>query len=272
MSLIDNIKESVAFISSKVNNIPKKAVVLGSGLHTLADEISDKNIISYNDIPHFKSSTAPGHKGELIFGKINNEDVILLNGRLHYYEGYSMQETVYPIRVLSMLGVETLIVTNAAGGINKDFSVGDLMIITDHIKLCSDNPLRGENLDYFGPRFNDMTNAYDIELRQKAIASANSVGINIKTGVYAYMSGPCFETPAEIKMLGILGADAVGMSTVAEVICANHCGMKVLGISCITNVAAGITGNKISSDEVNETGEKVKDKFSKLVKAILINI
>lgn len=272
MSLIDNIKESAVFITSKVNNIPKKAVILGSGLHTLVENAVAEQIISYADIPHFKSSTAPGHKGEMIFGKINDEEVILLNGRLHYYEGYSMKETVYPIRVLAMLGVETLVVTNATGGINNSFDVGDLMLITDHIKLCSDNPLRGENLDFFGPRFNDMTNAYDIGLREIAKTSAKNIGINLKTGVYAYMSGPCFETPAEIKMLSILGADCVGMSSVAEVICANHCGMKVLGISCITNMAAGITGNEISAEEVNETGEKVKEKFINLIKEILNNI
>lgn len=272
MSLLDNIKESAEFISSKVKSIPKKAVILGSGLHTLAEEANTDIVIPYGDIPHFKSSTAPGHKGEMIFGKLNGEDVIFLNGRLHYYEGYSMEETVYPIRVLAMLGVETLVVTNATGGINENFGVGDLMIITDHIKLCSDNPLRGENIDFFGSRFNDMTNAYDIHLREIAKKAAEKIGINIKTGVYAYMSGPCFETPAEIKMLSILGADCVGMSSVAEVICANHCGMKVLGISCITNMAAGITGNKLSAEEVNETGEKVKDKFSDLVKEILINI
>ncbi len=272
MSLLDKIKESADFISSKVNNIPKKAIILGSGLHTLADEISDRCTLSYKDIPYFKSSTAPGHKGEMIFGKINNEDVILLNGRLHYYEGYSMEETVYPIRVLAMLGVKTLVVTNATGGINKNFEVGDLMLITDHIKLCSDNPLRGENLDFFGPRFNDMTNAYNVRLRDIAKSSAEKIGINLKTGVYAYMSGPCFETPAEIKMLSVLGADCVGMSSVAEVICANHCSMNVLGISCITNMAAGITGKKLTAEEVNETGEKVKEKFSNLIKEILINI
>lgn len=272
MSLLNNIKQSADYILSKVNNVPKKAIILGSGLHTLVSEADIECVIPYSDIPNFKTSTAPGHKGEFIFGKVNGEDVILLNGRLHYYEGYSMQETVYPVRVLSMLGVDTLVVTNASGGINENFEVGDLMLITDHIKLCADNPLRGENIDYFGSRFNDMTNAYDVKLREIAKKSAQNAGINVKSGVYAYMSGPCFETPAEIKMLSILGADAVGMSTVPEVICANHCGMKVLGISCITNMAAGITGNKISAEEVNETGEKVKDKFSNLIKEILINI
>lgn len=272
MSLLDNIKESADYILAKVNSIPKKAIILGSGLHTLASEADIECTIAYSDIPNFKTSTVHGHKGEFIFGAVNGEDVILLNGRLHYYEGHSMQETVYPIRVLAMLGVDTLVVTNASGGINEDFEVGDLMIITDHIKLCADNPLRGENIDFFGPRFNDMTNAYDIKLRDITKKSAQNTGINVKSGVYAYMSGPCFETPAEIKMLSILGADAVGMSTVAEVICANHCGMKVLGISCITNMAAGITGKKITAEEVNETGEIVKNKFSKLIKEILINI
>lgn len=265
-------QESGAAITAALGGIPKIAIILGSGLGILADQAEHSVSLPYADIPHFCHSTAPGHAGRLVKGSLAGVPVLLLQGRLHYYEGYAFSDTVYPIQVLRLLGLETLIVTNAAGGINTAFSPGDLMLITDHIKLSALSPLRGKNPDFLGPRFPDMTYAYDRKLAQAARDCANAAGIALREGVYAYMSGPQFETPAEIRMLRFLGADAVGMSTVAEVIAARHCGLRVLGLSCISNMAAGILDQPITSAEVNETGQRAQAAFGTLVRGILQTI
>ena len=268
MSIIDNIKESAVFITSKVNNIPKKAVILGSGLHTLVENAVAEQIISYADIPHFKSSTAPGHKGEMIFGKINDEEVILLNGRLHYYEGYSMKEVTFPIRVMKELGIRTLFVSNAAGGMNPNFEIGDLMIITDHINFFPEHPLRGKNIPY-GPRFPDMSEAYNKNLIQKADKIAEEKGIKVQHGIYLGTQGPTFETPAEYKMFHILGADAVGMSTVPEVIVANHCGIKVFGVSVITDL--GVEGKivEVTHEEVQKAADEAQPRMTTIMRELI---
>lgn len=265
-------QESSAAITAALGEIPQIAIILGSGLGVLADEAENSLFLPYADIPHFRHSTAPGHAGRLIKGELSGVPVLLLQGRLHYYEGYAFAETAYPVQVLRLLGVETLIATNAAGGINTAFCPGDLMLITDHIKLSENSPLRGKNPDFLGPRFPDMTYAYDRKLAKLARGCAIAAGIVLREGVYAYMAGPQFETPAEIRMLRTLGADAVGMSTVAEVIAARHCGLRVLGLSCISNMAAGILGQPITSEEVNETGRHAQADFSALVRGILQKI
>lgn len=263
--MIDNIKTAAEYIKSNIGDIPQTAIVLGSGLGFLSDCLEDKKEISYNDIPHFPVSTAPMHKGAMEVGKLFGHPVILMCGRFHYYEGYSMQEITFYIRVLRWIGVKNLILTNAAGAINEGFKVGDMMMICDHIKFFDDTPLRGKNLDEFGPRFNDMSDCYTKELRELAKEVCKNEGIEIKEGVYAFMPGPCYETPAEIRMLRVLGADVVGMSTVPEVICASHSGMDVLAVSCCTNMAAGI-GEKI--EELLYT-EESQSNFSKLISGVL---
>jgi len=252
-----------------MNIQPQIGMVLGSGLGILADEIEDAVEVNYSEIPNFPVSTVEGHDGKLIIGKLKNKYVMAMKGRFHYYEGYNMDVVSMPIRVMKLLGINNLLVTNAAGGINKDYEPGDLMIIKDHIKFFSDSPLRGKNMDEFGPRFNDMSNVYTEELRELAKEIAYGLDMNIREGVYAFMPGPSYETPAEIRMLSILGADAVGMSTVPEVIVAAHSGMKVLGISCITNMAAGILNQPLSHQEVMETAERVKESFGILVRTII---
>ncbi len=257
--------ESEKFIRSKVKEIPKIAIVLGSGLGSLADDIKEKIIIPYKDIPSFPISTVAGHKGELIVGKLNGVPVIAMNGRFHYYEGYNLSETTYPIRVFKLLGVETLILTNAAGGINETFKKGDLMIINDQLSFFAESALRGPNMDEFGERFIDMSTTYDKEYIEilKSIMLDN-IG-DYHEGVYAYMKGPTYETPAEIRALRVLGADVVGMSTVPEAVVAHHSGIKVAGITCITNMAAGVTNEKLSHEEVKETASKAEKNFKKVV-------
>ena len=262
--------EASEFIRKRMTIQPELALILGSGLGDLADEIQNAEIIPYSDIPYFPVSTAPGHKGQFAAGTLNGRQVLIMQGRFHYYEGYSMQEVVFPVRVMKSLGIKSLIVTNAAGGINKDFYPGDLMMITDHIKMGGDHPLRGPNLADFGPRFNDMSCAYTKEFRDIVRKAASEENIALREGVYAYMTGPSFETPAEIRMLSVLGADAVGMSTVPEVLAASHCSLKVIGISCISNMAAGILDQPITSEEVIEMGKQVAEKFARLIKKILI--
>lgn len=263
--MIEKIKEAAEFLKNYIEDIPKTAIVLGSGLGFLADSLKEKVEISYNAIPHFPTSTAPMHKGVLACGSLFESRVILMCGRFHYYEGYSMQEITFYIRVLKWLGVDNIILTNAVGAINESFKVGDMMIVSDHIKFFSDTPLRGPNMEEFGPRFNDMSDCYTRELRELAHKAAESEGISIKEGVYAFMPGPCYETPAEIRMLKALGADVVGMSTVPEVICAAHSGMKVLALSCCTNMAAGI-GDKI--EELLYT-EDSQSNFVKIISGVL---
>ncbi len=269
MESIEHIKESAEYLGKRLNIKPEIAIVLGSGLGVMAEEIEDAVEITYADIPNFPVSTVEGHAGKLVAGKLRGKPVLAMKGRFHYYEGYSMDQVVFPIRVMKMLGIKNLIVTNAAGGINKEFSPGDLMLIKDHIKFFSESPLRGKNIDAFGPRFNDMSNAYTLSLRELAKEIAYGLGLTIREGVYGFMPGPSYETPAEIRMLQILGADAVGMSTVPEVIVAAHAGMKVLGISCITNMAAGILDKPLCHEEVVETAERAREKFITLVKAII---
>lgn len=263
--MLEKIKESAAYVRGRIGQVPDVAVVLGSGLGYLAEFLGDKAEMPYGDIPHFPVSTAPDHAGKLVCGTLGGKRVLLMQGRIHYYEGYSMEEVVYPVRVLKMLGVKTLVVTNAVGAINTDYRVGDLMLICDHIKFFNDVPLRGKNIDAFGPRFNDMSDAYTKELRALVKQAAKEQNVPLHEGVYAYMPGPCFETPAEIRMLRTLGADVVGMSTVPEVITAAHAGMRVAGISFCTNMAAGIT-EKITELAYTDTS---KERFRRLVAGLL---
>jgi purine-nucleoside phosphorylase len=266
---MEAVQKAVDFIGNRTSVEPRVGLILGSGLGVLGDDIPGADAIDYSDIPGFPVSTVEGHAGRLVFGNLGDKQVVIMQGRFHYYEGYSMDEVVFPVRVMKLLGVETLVVTNAAGGVNTSFSPGDLMIITDHIKLFTDSPLRGHNIEELGPRFNDMSTAYTPELRRLATDVAGRIGTQVREGVYAHMAGPSFETPAEIRMLRTLGADAVGMSTVPEVITAAHASMKVLGISAISNMAAGILNQPLNHEEVMETGRMVRDKFVALVQAIV---
>lgn len=263
------LNNTVEYLKKEIGQIPEIAIILGSGLGNLANRIEDKLEISYDNIPNFPKTTVVGHEGKLIFGTLSNRRVVAMKGRFHYYEGNSMNDVVYPIRVFKLLGIENLIVTNAAGGVNTSFTPGDLMLITDHLSFFCENPLRGENFDNFGPRFPDMSIAYDRHLREIAVSAAQNLGIELKTGIYAYCKGPSFESPAEIRALRAMGADAVGMSTVPETITARHMGMRVLGISCITNMAAGILDQPLNHEEVMETGKRVGEKFTSLVSGIV---
>ncbi len=252
----------------KVRSIaPKVGIILGSGLGTFIDQVSDKEILPYDEIPFFHSTSVEGHEGRIILGNIEGVEVVILQGRLHAYEGLSMEEVVFPVAVLSALGIEVLFLTNAAGGINLDYSPGNLVIIKDHINMMGKNPLVGPNLSNMGPRFPDMTFAYDPKLRELIQASAKEVGHELKEGIYAGVLGPTYETPAEIKMLRTLGADMVGMSTVPESIMANYLGLKVCGISCITNMAAGIKNEKLSHDDVKREASLVMETFGDILKS-----
>lgn len=268
----DEIKQAADYISNAIRIIPKIAVVLGSGLDGFTDAIEDKMELSYKDIPYFPASSAKGHEGKIVAGKLNGKYLLVFSGRFHYYEGYSMDQAALPSVIAKLLGCEKMIITNAAGGINDMFSPGDLMLIKDHIKLCAENPLIGNENSDFGTTFIDMTTAYSADLREIANDAAYGLCINLHEGVYAYMSGPCYETPAEIKMLKTIGADAVGMSTVPEVIMARYCGIEVLGISCITNLAAGISKAKLSHEEVLQTGRMINDAFVSLISNIIDRI
>ncbi|MBU9724035.1 MULTISPECIES: purine-nucleoside phosphorylase [Bacillaceae] len=251
---------------------PKIGLILGSGLGVLGDEIEDSVKIPYSDIEGFPTSTVAGHKGQLVIGNLNGQQVIAMQGRFHYYEGYSMEQVTLPVRVMKELGVSQLIVTNAAGGVNESFEPGDLMLINDHLNLTGTNPLIGPNDESLGVRFPDMSKAYSPTLLELAKKTAEQLDIQVKEGVYAGNPGPAYETPAEIRMIRTLGGDAVGMSTVPEVIVARHSDMEVLGITCISNMAAGILDQPLSHEEVIETTEKVKANFLKFVKAIVRDI
>ncbi len=266
---LNELENAVSTIEERVDLKPGLALILGSGLGVLADKIKEAEVIAYDDIPGFPISTVAGHAGQLVLGQLENRTVAAMQGRFHYYEGYEMQEIAFPVRVMSELGCEGLFVTNAAGGVNRNYDPGDFMLISDHINLMGDNPLRGENPDELGPRFPDMTSAYDPTWIDQAEEIAREKGIKVRRGVYAGMGGPSYETPAEIRMLSRLGADAVGMSTVPEVIAARHMDLRVLGISCITNMAAGILPRPLSHDEVMEIAEEVKPAFIKYVRALL---
>ncbi len=269
--MMKRLGKTVDYLKSIISYTPEIAIILGSGLGKLAEFIQDRQEISYEDIPNFPQTTVVGHEGKLIFGTLGGRKVLAMKGRFHYYEGNDMEVVVYPIRVFKQMGIQNIIVTNAAGGVNLSFVPGDLMLITDQISLFCDNPLRGENLDELGPRFPDMSKAYDEQLQTVALEVAKKLNIDLKSGVYSYCKGPSFESPAEIKALRTLGADAVGMSTVPEVITARHMGMRVLGISCITNMAAGILDQPLNHEEVMETGKQVEKKFSSLVSDIVAN-
>ncbi|WP_077367641.1 purine-nucleoside phosphorylase [Anaerosalibacter sp. Marseille-P3206] len=272
MNLLDKINESKEYIMTKLDKKPKVGMILGSGLGDMAEKIEKPIYINYNEIPNFPVSTVEGHKGRLVIGNLEGKVVVAMQGRFHFYEGYELEEVTFPIRVMKAIGVETILVTNAAGGANKDFNPGDLMLITDHINFTGKNPLLGKNYDELGPRFLDMSKAYDTKLMDIAKKTANDIGISLREGVYMWFSGPTYETPSEVKLASILGADAVGMSTVPEVIVARHGGMKVLGISCITNMAAGILDQPLNHEEVVETSARVKETFQSLVMGIVKNI
>ena len=247
---------------------PETAIILGTGLGSLVHEITDKYEINYKDIPNFPLSTVEGHSGKLIFGKLGGKDILAMQGRFHFYEGYSMQQVTFPVRVMRELGIKTLFVSNAAGGMNPDFEIGDLMIITDHINLFPEHPLRGKNIDY-GPRFPDMSEAYSKELIAKALEIAKEKGIKVQQGVYVGTQGPTFETPAEYKMFHILGGDAVGMSTVPEVIVANHCGIKVFGASVITDL--GVEGKivEVSHEEVQKAADAAQPRMTTIMRELI---
>ena len=264
--------KSIDYIKGKIKNQPEIGIVLGSGLGDFADAIEDKIEIPYTEIPGFPVSTVKGHDGKLIFGKINSKEVCVMKGRIHYYEGYDIKEVVYPIEVLAGLGIKTLILTNAAGGVNTDFEPADLMIINDHINLMGKNPLIGPNDEDLGPRFPDMTDLYNKDLIEVAEKSAKKLEIDIQEGVYMYFTGPSYETAAEVRMARILGADAVGMSTVPEAIIAIHRGLKILGISTITNMSTGILDTPLDHTEVVEVGQEVAGKFKELLKEIIEEI
>ena len=264
------VQEAAAYVRSALDGRrPEIAITLGSGLGDLAERLDAPLTIPYKEIPHFPVSTVSGHKGQFVCGKLGGKEVLCMQGRFHYYEGYDLKQVTMPVRVMKLLGIDSLLVTNAAGGINTGFHAGTLMLIEDHLNLTGENPLIGENLDAFGDRFFDMTVAYDKEYRTLAKATAEELNIPLATGVYAWLTGPNFETPAEIRYLRTIGADAVGMSTVPEVLVARHSGIRVLGISCITNLAAGMTNNTLSHEEVKETADRVQNEFIRLVTGIV---
>ncbi|MEM6730933.1 MAG: purine-nucleoside phosphorylase [Myxococcota bacterium] len=261
MSQNDQIKEAVTYVKGQTTLEPRIAVVLGSGLGAFAEQVVDPVRIPYGQIPHFAVSSVTGHKGELVLGTIRDVPVAVMSGRMHFYEGHSLASVILPTRVLGGLGAQKFLVTNAAGGVNPDFGPGTLMAIVDHINLTGNNPLIGPNDSDVGPRFPDMSEAYSMEGRAALRAAADAVGVTLQEGVYCGVVGPSYETPAEIRMMQRIGADAVGMSTVPEVIIANHAGMKVAGLSLITNAAAGITDAKLSHDEVKEVADQSRDQL-----------
>ena len=262
--MLRRIQETAAFLRSKMHTSPETAIILGTGLGSLTNEITDKYEIHYEEIPNFPVSTVEGHSGKLIFGKLGNKEIMAMQGRFHFYEGYDMKEVTFPVRVMHELGIKTLFVSNAAGGMNPEFNIGDLMIITDHINHFPEHPLRGKNIPY-GPRFPDMSEAYDKELIRQAKQIAAEKGISVQQGVYIGTQGPTYETPAEYKMFRILGADAVGMSTVPEVIVANHCGIRVFGISVITDL--GVEGKFV--EVTHEDVQKAADEAQPLMTTIM---
>lgn len=269
--LSEQLKETTTFLKEKGIGPVDFGLILGSGLGELADEVTDAIAIPFSEIPHFAVSTVVGHAGQLVYGTLSGKKVLALQGRFHYYEGHSMQKVTYPVRVMAALNAHSIIVTNAAGGVNVDFTPGNLMLITDHINFTGDNPLIGENESEMGPRFPDMSHAYTPAYRETAKKVAQQLSMSLQEGVYMGFSGPTYETPAEIRMSRVMGADAVGMSTVSEVIVAVHSGMKVLGLSCITNLAAGMQSS-LNHEEVVETTERVKAQFKELVKATLAEL
>ena len=263
---MEQYEESAQAVRAHLNGfVPKVAMVLGSGLGFLGDQVENPIAIDYHDIPHFKASTAPGHKGRLVCGMLDGQRVAVMQGRMHHYEGYSYEEVSYAVRVLRLLGCDTLVVTNAAGCVRQDWHAGELMLITDQIKMFSPSPLRGENLPQFGPRFPDASHLYSPRLQQLARDAARELGLTLREGVYFYCYGPQYETPAEIRAARILGGDAVGMSTAPEAIAAAHCGYEILGVTLCANMAAGVLPQPLSGEEVNEMAEQSAPRFSALI-------
>jgi len=269
MMKMDRIDKIVSFIKERVPFTPDVLIILGSGLGAMANGVEDKIVIRYEEIQDFLVSTVEGHEGQFVFGTYKGKKVVMMQGRFHYYEGHSMREITLPVFVMRRLGVKSLIVTNACGGVNKSFAPGDLMIIEDHLNFSGINPLMGANLVEFGPRFPDMSRAYDRDLMALAVRIGNEENISLKKGVYALYSGPSYETPAEIRAFRMLGADAIGMSTVPEVIVANYSGMKVLGISCITNMASGILDQPLNHEEVMAVSARVRGSFTTLISRVI---
>lgn len=268
-NILVKIQEAKTFLAEKVGFEPEVGLILGSGLGILADEIENPIKIKYEDIPHFPVSTVEGHAGQFVAGDLEGRKVIAMQGRFHYYEGYTMQEVTFPVRVMVALGIKNLMVTNAAGGANEAYIPGDLMLITDHINFAGTNPLIGRNFEELGPRFPDCSEIYDKAINKEVEEIAKSQGIRLQKGVYQMNPGPTYETPAEVRMARVLGADAVGMSTVPEAVVARHAGIKVTGISCITNMAAGILDQPLHHGEVVETANMVKKTFIQLVRSIV---
>lgn len=267
--MIEKIKQTADYIRSKAGNMPETAIILGTGLGALVDHITEKKYIPYTEIPNFPVSTVEGHSGNLIFGRLGNRQVIAMQGRFHYYEGYDMKEVTFPVRVMKQLGVKTLFVSNAAGGMNKEFRVGDIMIITDHINLFPENPLRGKNYEELGPRFPAMTEAYDKRLVAAAEDIAAKKGIRVMKGVYVGTQGPTFETPAEYEYFRIIGGDAVGMSTVPEVIVANHAGMRVFGVSVITDLGGKDVTDVPTHEEVQKAAEAAQPYMMEIMRELI---
>jgi purine-nucleoside phosphorylase len=270
--LYERAEHAARIIRSRTTETPRIATVLGSGLGGFADDFEEAVSIPYEDIPGFVRSTAQGHAGRLVIGKIDQVPLLAMQGRVHFYEGYSLEEVTFPIRTFKLLGIKTLILTNAAGGVNVQLTQGALMVLTDHMNLMGDNPLRGPNDSRFGPRFPDMSAAYSPELQEIVIEEARALGVEIRRGIYAALAGPSYETPAEIHLLRNLGADAVGMSTVPEVIVARQMDLEVLGVSCITNMAAGMTDAPINHEDVMATGDRVRETFTQLMRRVVVRI
>ncbi|MCL2044848.1 MAG: purine-nucleoside phosphorylase [Oscillospiraceae bacterium] len=268
----DKLIKCLSIVQNKIDHKPKVALVLGSGLGGYAELVEDAQTIDYSQIEGFPISTVAGHHGRFVFGYINEVPVVVMQGRVHYYEGYPISDVVLPIRLMGLMGAETLFLTNAVGGINKTFAAGDFMLISDHILVNVPSPLLGPNLDELGTRFPDMSEIYDLDVREKIKAAAKSLDISLHEGVYLQTSGPNFETPAEIRAYGTMGADVVGMSTACEAIAANHMGMKVCGISCISNLASGISKTPLTHDEVQETADIAAPKFQKLLTEVITRI
>ncbi|MBU1143431.1 MAG: purine-nucleoside phosphorylase [Firmicutes bacterium] len=269
MNPIEMMNESIAYIRKYTTLTPQIGLILGSGLGSLTDEMTDSVEIPFESIPHYAKPTVEGHSGKLVIGNLNGVIVAALSGRYHFYEGYPLNVVTYPVRILGLLGVKKLILTNACGAVNMNFKPGELMLISDHLNLTFYNPLIGKNIDEFGPRFPDASEIYTKNLREVAKNAANELDIKLQEGVYAWWTGPSYETPAEIKMIRILGGDAIGMSTVPEALVASHMGMDILGISCLTNMASGILPQKLSHQEVLDVAKEVKTRFQTLVKKIV---
>lgn len=265
----ERLKKAAEYVGERAGITPEIGMILGSGLGDFAERAEVVAAVNYADIPDFPRSTVEGHRGRFIFGRVGGTPVVIMQGRVHFYEGYSMEEVVLPVRLMKLLGIKTLLLTNAAGGVNKDFSAGDLMLITDHIAAFVPNPLVGENLGALGTRFPDMSEVYDRRLRAAAERSAKKLGITLKQGVYCQLTGPSYETPSEIRMLSALGADAVGMSTAVEAIAARHAGLRVCGISLITNMAAGISAVPLSHEEVKQAADAAAERFGSLVEDLV---